>query len=68
MLGKAASKDEPLLWWEVVKTREHGGLIQGRRRAVGERFQATTRAMTFDVLEELVVQADGPASAPAPQE
>lgn len=68
MLGKAASKQEPLLWWKVLKTREHGGTILGQRRVIGECFQATERAMTFDVLEGLVEKTDAPTVAPAAQE
>lgn len=68
MLGKAASKQEPQLWWKVIKTRDHGGLIHGCRRVIGECFQATERAMTFDRLERLVEETDAPAVAPAAQE
>lgn len=69
MLGKSASKPAPLFWWKVVKTREGGGTIQGFRREVGDIFQATESAMTFDVLEGLVEKTDAPApAAPATQE
>jgi hypothetical protein len=68
MLGKAAAKQEPLLWWKVKAVRQHGGLIHGYRRVVGECFQAPERAMTFDVLEGLVEETDPPADVPATQE
>ncbi len=62
MIGKATSKAPEMLWWEVVKTRDHGGHIHGARREVGDKFQASETAMTFEHLEGLVEKIPAPAS------
>ncbi|MBY6244140.1 hypothetical protein [Methylosinus sp. Sm6] len=66
MRGKSASKPVAMLWWRVIKARDSGGTIHGRRRQEGDVFEAPESAMTFDVLEGLVQQIEAPALAGAP--
>ncbi len=67
----------PLYTWKVLKERPRGGLIHGRRRAVGETFQAPLAAMAQDEREGVVQRVAGltittgttgaaPAANPAP--
>lgn len=58
---KAPSKQPEMKWFKVVKERDHGGLIHGMRRKIDDAFEAPETAMTFDVLEGLVVECDPPA-------
>lgn len=65
MQGKAGSTPPVVRTFKVLKERSHGGLIHGKRRTVGEAFDAPESAMTFDVLEG-VVEMVAPAAADAP--
>ncbi len=51
-------------WWEVKKARDHGGLIFGRSRKVGDKFEAPDRAMAFDEGEGLVERCADPNAKP----
>ena len=51
-------------WWEVKKARDHGGLIHGRRRAVGDKFEAPETAMAFDAAQGIVARCDDPNARP----
>ena len=53
----------PLYTWKVLKERPRGGLIHGRRRAVGETFQAPLAAMAQDEREGVVERVPGPTIA-----
>jgi hypothetical protein len=58
----------PLYVWKVLKERSRGGLIYGRRRAVGDTFQAPLEAMAQDEREAIVQRFGSPstgAAAPA---
>lgn len=54
-------------FWKVLVEPSHGGQIHGRRRAIGDVFQAPQTAMTFLELEGIVAKTDDPAAAPAPK-
>ena len=54
-----------MLWWEVKQARDHGGLIYGRSRAVGDKFEAPETAMAFDETEGVVARCDAPNAKPA---
>lgn len=49
-----------MAWWEVKAAREHGGLIYGKNRSVGDKFEAPDSAMTFDEAEGVVARCDAP--------
>jgi len=66
MRGKASSTDPQMKHYEVVKTRDHGGMIHGARRDVGDVFQAPESAMTFDLLEGLVKEVPDPNAKAKP--
>lgn len=53
-------------WWKVMKPRDHGGLIHGRRRAADDVFEAPDSAMTFDELEGIVERTDAPDAKAKP--
>lgn len=50
-------------WWEVKKARDHGGLIYGRSRKVGDKFEAPDTAMAFDEAQGLVARCADPNAA-----
>lgn len=61
MAAKTASTAPQPKWFKVIKERDHGGLIHGKRRKIGDTFEAPATAMTFDALEGLVEECDPPA-------
>lgn len=52
-------------WWEVKKARDHGGVIYGKSRKVGDKFEAPDTAMAHDEIEGIVARCDDPSAAPA---
>ncbi len=58
-------KEANMAWWEVKQERAHGGLIYGKRRATGDKFEAPDSAMAFDEMEGVVARCDAPNAAPA---
>lgn len=55
---KAPSKQPETKWFKVIKERDHGGLLHGKRRKIGDTFEAPVTAMTFDVLEGVVEECN----------
>lgn len=55
-----------MAWWEVKIARDHGGLIFGRMRAVGDRFEAPETAMAFDEAQGIVERIEGPDAKAKP--
>lgn len=56
-----------MAWWEVQQERQHGGMIYGKARTVGDRFEAPETAMAFDEAEGIVERVDGPDAKPTPK-
>ncbi len=60
-----AKRTAPLNWYVVLKARPKG-YIAGRRRAVGDVFQATLEQVANDMREGIVGPSAAPASATTP--